>query len=150
MIARKAVFIQRKMDEKILKYQREWNKNNKDRVIASRKKFMLSHPGYKKTWYKEHAEIERKRGKIRYSINKDYLYNKNKEYYKKHQKEYIKLHPKILLARSIARRIKDKLECEICRKGNGIQKHHPNYNKPLNIVPLCRNCHTELHRLIKK
>lgn len=34
--------------------------------------------------------------------------------------------------------------CVICGKP-GVERHHPNYNKPLEIVWLCRSCHKRLH-----
>ena len=40
----------------------------------------------------------------------------------------------------------DKDDCFAC--GNSeTEMHHPNYNVPLNIQWLCRNCHLELHKL---
>ncbi len=40
--------------------------------------------------------------------------------------------------------------CEICKTKIDLQKHHPDYTKPLEIKWLCRKCHTELHKQIKK
>jgi hypothetical protein len=40
--------------------------------------------------------------------------------------------------------------CEVCKIKINLQKHHPDYTKPLKIKWLCRKCHTELHKLIRK
>lgn len=46
-----------------------------------------------------------------------------------------------------------KVQCEICgatpvfKDGRtGIQAHHPNYNKPLEVMWLCQPCHHEWHK----
>lgn len=37
------------------------------------------------------------------------------------------------------------LFCCICGAEEDIEKHHPNYNKPLDVVWLCKKHHRELH-----
>ena len=36
-------------------------------------------------------------------------------------------------------------ECEFCGSTKNLQRHHPNYNKPLWIITLCAECHMNLH-----
>lgn len=38
--------------------------------------------------------------------------------------------------------------CECCGEENS-QIHHPDYDKPLKVVWLCRSCHLKLHKLLK-
>ena len=47
-----------------------------------------------------------------------------------------------------ARKVKVKNECHFCFDSKNIEKHHPDYNKPLWVVPLCRTCHRKLHAII--
>jgi hypothetical protein len=35
--------------------------------------------------------------------------------------------------------------CERCGSTNPIQKHHPDYERPLTVVWLCRGCHAAEH-----
>lgn len=49
--------------------------------------------------------------------------------------------------------IKRPLKCEkcggvkiFCDGRSGIQGHHPDYNKPLEVMWLCQPCHNEWHR----
>jgi len=35
--------------------------------------------------------------------------------------------------------------CEICGSTDEIQFHHPNYDKPLEVMNLCYKCHRKLH-----
>lgn len=36
--------------------------------------------------------------------------------------------------------------CEVCGSTHGVQGHHRNYAKPLDVVWLCRECHWKEHR----
>lgn len=37
---------------------------------------------------------------------------------------------------------------QICKCGNqATDYHHPDYSKPLEIIPLCRNCHLKVHKV---
>lgn len=35
--------------------------------------------------------------------------------------------------------------CERCHRYFKTQAHHPDYNKPLDVMWLCENCHKEIH-----
>lgn len=35
--------------------------------------------------------------------------------------------------------------CQFCRKETGIQCHHPDYNKPYEVMWLCGSCHMQWH-----
>lgn len=37
--------------------------------------------------------------------------------------------------------------CQFCLSETHIEKHHPNYRKPLLVIWLCRKCHRALHRI---
>jgi hypothetical protein len=37
-------------------------------------------------------------------------------------------------------------KCSHCEK-QAIEYHHPDYSKPLFVVPLCKNCHEHLHTI---
>lgn len=40
--------------------------------------------------------------------------------------------------------------CERCSYGVGVQAHHEDYSKPLDVTWLCRRCHGERHREINE
>ena len=37
--------------------------------------------------------------------------------------------------------------CSNCNQGGKIEGHHEDYDKPLEVVWLCRSCHTKLHHI---
>lgn len=50
-------------------------------------------------------------------------------------------------AHAKAKRNKDLIKkdhCEKCGVVESLQMHHPDYNKPLEVVTLCTNCHSKL------
>ena len=80
---------------------------------------------------------------------------KHKEEIKKYQYEYYRKWKLKIRARKISRReilngkiIKGK--CRYCGSEKNIDGHHPNYNKPLKIIWLCRLHHRQLHHGIIK
>lgn len=45
-------------------------------------------------------------------------------------------------------KIKRPSKCSCCRLEKKIEAHHSDYSKPLNVLWLCRSCHSDLHRQI--
>jgi hypothetical protein len=39
--------------------------------------------------------------------------------------------------------------CIVCRFKRGEQYHHPDYDKPLFVFPVCRDCHRVIHKSLK-
>ena len=39
-------------------------------------------------------------------------------------------------------------KCELCGSTDNLEKHHPNYDNPKEIVVLCRKCHRTTHSII--
>ena len=37
--------------------------------------------------------------------------------------------------------------CAVCCREDGVQMHHPDYSKPLEVVWMCAMCHRLLHRI---
>lgn len=74
---------------------------------------------------------------------------KNKERVKIKERGYarkrIKKHPQKIIARNKARQIKIPKNqiCEECKIKKATEKHHEDYDKPLEIKFLCRKCHNK-------
>lgn len=43
-------------------------------------------------------------------------------------------------------RIERKKHCQACGKEGRTEAHHHNYEKPLDVIWLCKGCHTKIHR----
>jgi hypothetical protein len=64
---------------------------------------------------------------------------------RKIQEKYRKEHPEIIIAHKIARQIPLHSNCDICKTQDKLQRHHWDYEKPLLINTLCKECHDIQH-----
>lgn len=62
----------------------------------------------------------------------------SKRYYREHYKPQAKEKARQAYNNGI---IQKPLYCENCQENKPLDKHHPNYNRPLEVVWLCRKCH---------
>ena len=111
-------------------YKHNWYETNKPRILKKRSKY-----------FQEHKREEVKRTKKWRDENP----KKFKEMKHKERKIYIKKYPEKIKAQSMAKKIPLKSYCEICGSNENLERHHPNYNKPLIIITLCKSCHTKIH-----
>ncbi len=91
---------------------------------------------------------------------------KNREKVRQYSKNYRTNHPENF-ARSHAKHQKANLEkfrakvyaeryaklgekCEVCSTTERLERHHPDYSKPLEIMTLCHRCHRGIHAKIKQ
>lgn len=70
----------------------------------------------------------------------------SKRYYAEHFKPEAKER-----AREAYRRgeIQKPLFCERCGLNKPLVRHHPDYEKPIKIMWVCRKCHSQIHRTLK-
>lgn len=109
------------------KTARKYIKGNLDKV-------KIYHKQYWNKWYLQHKN------------NPEYKIKKNENH-----KHYSKKHPERIYAKNaIHNKLRfsgwKRLPCSICGKSPS-EMHHPDYNQPLLIIHLCRNCHNKLHRM---
>ena len=112
-------------------YQRKYDKTPQRKAYF--KKYCETHKEELKEYNKQYRKTEKYR-----AYQKDYQRNYRK-------KEDIKIKNK---ARSLAkywlREILDR-QCEICHILQAQERHHHDYNKPLDVIYVCRGCHQKLH-----
>jgi hypothetical protein len=105
---------------------------------------------------KEYMKAYNKAYYLKYREEKA-LYNKehqlvyqatNKRWNKNHPKEY-KAHLAVNNA-VVAGNLVRPVVCSNCGQGGRIEGHHEDYNKPLEIVWLCTQCHRNRHEEIKE
>jgi hypothetical protein len=131
------------------KYMRKWNKTHAESRKLSQKKWREKNlskiNAYVKGWRAKN------KGSVKKSRKKHYLKNKKAIMvnHNKCCKKYYHTNPsykKKVLARTKARTIKipQGQICEMCKKFKAVEKHHKNYDKPLEVVFLCKGCHREV------
>ena len=84
--------------------------------------------------------------KFKESVSK---YRNTEQYREVCRKQAIKTRqkfPEKIRARVLARPVKRKKLCEFCESTENLEKHHTDYNKPKEIITLCRACHRSLHQ----
>lgn len=107
-------------DELLLK-QAEYRNENKEKINLTIKKWQQSERGKEKTYLTHKRQIA-----------------KNPE----------KARARWYLATQIKRNNLEKpSECSVCKKeSNRIEGHHLCYKEPLNVLWLCKKCHTAIHK----
>jgi hypothetical protein len=122
--------------------------------------FIKLHRIKRKILYEQNKDKELQQRRENYQKNKDSIKIKNKNYANSHKdktkasqlkwrynnKQKIKAHEKInrdIIAGKIPQA--KKLSCEKCGKQASVY-HHPNYLKKTFVIPLCRECHSEVHK----
>jgi hypothetical protein len=50
------------------------------------------------------------------------------------------------LARQTARKYIPAIECLLCGSKERLERHHPDYSKPLEVMILCQTCHRKVER----
>ena len=126
------------------KYMREWRLKHPEyrkRQKEAFARFLELHPDYQyeynQKWKKAHPfnVLQTTR---RYC-------QRHPEYRREHRKRYAKRHPDRKSARKKALRLTVE-GCIHCGSNEKIERHHPDYAQPLQIIPLCHNCHVKEHR----
>jgi len=105
---------------------------------------MLKNKERFKKYYKEYAKKNRE--KLRLKLKRWRKANPKKSVAS--FRRYIKKYPIRYRAHTIAMnniKLKNK-KCKSCDTKEDLHRHHPDYSKPLNVIILCRSCHTEIHR----
>lgn len=125
--------------EEILQKQKIYRGKNKENIKISKNNWGEMNRNKLKEYSRKHYENRKQNPEFK---KKRKLYDK-KYYYKNTEKRGGK--------NSANRYIKldETSKCEICGSKEKLNRHHPNYSKPLYVVILCLKCHKELHRLIK-
>ncbi len=126
------------------KYDKENYQKNKEKIINQHKEWEEKNPNYHKKYREKNANKINISNKIQYEKDKE----KRKEYSKKWRKENPKKAKSHGLAKHRIKIPKGQL-CESCKIKKAIDKHHKDYNKPLEVIFLCRGCHRKIHQKMK-
>ena len=137
-----------------------WRLRNKERVVAIAAKCYQKNIEKRKAWQKEYRarnkEREAKRKIEWYNDPANHIhtlkrvannYSKNADEVKAHRSQYAKDHRTQCNAGQLARRhIPVSGACELCSSTEHLLRHHPDYNRPLDVQIICKSCHTRIHK----
>lgn len=71
---------------------------------------------------------------------------RKKAYMRDYGEAYRAVNRERIWAQGLARQVPLEPTCEKCGATEHLEKHHPDYSKPLEVLTLCRSCHMRLHR----
>lgn len=147
---------------------RKYYESNRERCNEKRKKLYQKNrekvlEKCKERYWKNHTEIRRRaneqnrcperrakaneRGKLWAKNNRERHIELSKQHRKKHPEKYA-ARTQIFWAVKLGF-MKQSETCEECKKMIKTQAHHDDYQKPLEVRWLCRQCHADWHRLNK-
>lgn len=152
--------------EEILKYKKEWREKNAELIKQKRHQYYLDNKDALREKHKEYhlanKETIHAKHKEYYAQNKEAILERQKKWDRKHiaahrkaQRRYQAIH-KVEISKKygqasdyVRKAIKQgslrKKFCEICGEQK-VEAHHCDYNKPLDVMWLCKKHHAEWHR----
>jgi hypothetical protein len=92
---------------------------------------------------KRRKEYPNKKDQIIMRVKK--RYQKDREKIREKQKVYRKMHKREKRVQRLSESIPIGPQCQICGAIENLEKHHPDYSKPLEVITLCRSCHRRVH-----
>lgn len=152
--------------EKDLEYYRIYREANRDKINEAARKYReanrdktrarcLKHYYENKWKYKEYRETHREEGKIyskRYRENNLEILRKRKAElergYRKEKPLEFKARKSIYYALK-RKKLNKPEECQMCNKAKPLEAHHKDYNKPLDVIWVCKECHGGIHLTLK-
>lgn len=126
---------------------RKWCENNRERsrelVLAYQKRNKEKVNASHREWYDKNREAEREKRKERPEPRRKWA----KEYFKKDDvKARHRINKMVYYALKKGKLIKPE-KCMICNSNEyRIEAHHPDYEKPLEVIWLCQKCHIKIHQ----
>ena len=97
---------------------------------------------YMREWYHKNKD---KKAYLKYGEKSKIRQRKFREKYRREEPEKIKARRSVFIAvRSGS--LKRKKNCENCNSNSKIQAHHHDYSKPLEVLWVCKDCHSKIHR----
>jgi len=126
-----------------------YRKRHPEKARLNDKRYREKHRAQRLEYFTQYRATHQKEIKEYYEKRKDFFQEYQRKYWQNHKEEsnkhtqkYRDRHPEVINAERLAHRLVplDK-QCKICGSTENLQRHHPDYSKPLEVVTLCRTCH---------
>lgn len=115
---------------------------------------------YFKEYYQKNKEKIKKRSKQQKLKDLDKSRENSKKYYHKNKEKWIQYRLKGRVYDKLKSQVRTKAnyyikiplnaKCELCSSKSKIERHHQDYNKPLQVILVCKDCHYKIHRKYKQ
>lgn len=132
-------------------YKKNHYKNNKEpyleRSKSQREKDPEAYKAYQKEYYESNKERLVEQSKEYYHNNQKMVRNRVNTWRRKPENRLKDNTRKITLTAINKGELVRPKECSICGKECFVEAHHPDYNKPLDVVWVCKSCHENIHHL---
>jgi len=136
--------------KKRLEAAKRYRLTHREKIKAYRTRYYLEHKDTIKAWKQsEVGKLSAKKyrlspkGKItQYKYQQTPAHNLYHNIWAK--KNRIQKNAQLIAIRHI--KIPDGQLCTKCSINLAIERHHPDYSKPLEVVLVCRNCHVDIHK----
>jgi len=112
-------------------YHKQYYQAHREEVLARTKEYYHMHGTHRD-------------GEKRKSYNREYQ-QKHREELTRGKRDWRREHPEKALARAINRAISLGEECKLCGSKENLERHHPDYQKPFEVMTVCRSCHRMIH-----
>ena len=123
-------------------------------TLTHYQKYREAHLQERKRYYYRHREKCLEYDREYYQKNRERILARKKRHRQEHhdeilrkQREYREKTKEKKKAQNLAHTsipLDDK--CSSCGSTENLERHHPDYSKPLEVVTLCQSCHKRIHR----
>lgn len=96
---------------------------------------------YNKQWREDHREYAIEYDKAKRVEKNEHFLEMRRQIAKR---ERIK-HKDKVISRQKAYKVDLLHTCEVCNEKDAVERHHPDYSKPLDVVSVCIPCHKQIH-----
>lgn len=128
-----------------------WRKAHPEKVREYHARSKAADPGYHARWQANHPELVREYNARRKKANPTKIRESCLKWRAKHP-DAVKAHNAVNHAVEAGRLVFPSV-CSKCgkgTKGERLNKHHPDYSKPFDVIVLCPKCHKQVHREAKE
>jgi Bacillus phage endonuclease len=140
----------KKNSEKLIAYQKKYYAENRDKVLKYHEEYRADNPdkikaSQRRTYYSRTEEDIQRENEIARNYRR--TSEKYKEWWRKYAaKKDSKWKARWILNNAIrdGKIVRPNI-CQICAQIRKLDGHHADYNKPLQVLWVCRKCHTAIH-----